>query len=175
MKASLRQNLKTSIIFKDPVGIRFIGGHRCDLDDTKIYFSNKILRSANADVLIWLWFGFVVEFWCKNHFFSLKPEWVTKYFYATNIFPMTPCSVKASPHCALCSWSVHQPNFHYLPEIYIMDFQMRHFWFMLLLLSFWKIYYSICPDSDEWEQLVWQSSIKLLQYEAWEILIIVQW
>ena len=43
-------------------------------------------------------------FWCKNHFCSLKIEGVTKYFLATNIFPKTPCSVKALPHSALhCS------------------------------------------------------------------------
>ena len=37
------------------------------------------------------------SFWCKNHFCSLKIEGVAKYFLATNIFPMTPCSVKVSP------------------------------------------------------------------------------
>ena len=33
-------------------------------------------------------------FWCKNHICILKTEGVIKYFLTTNIFPMTPCSVK---------------------------------------------------------------------------------
>ena len=42
-------------------------------------------------------------FWCKNHFCSLKTEGVIKYFLTKNIFPMTPCLVKALLHCALCT------------------------------------------------------------------------
>ena len=33
----------------------------------------------------------------------MKTEGVTKYFFATNIFSTTTCSVKASPHSAMLS------------------------------------------------------------------------
>ena len=47
-----------------------------------------------SDLDLWL---NSTPFWCKNHFCSLKTEGFTKIFLATNIFPMTSCSVKASP------------------------------------------------------------------------------
>ena len=50
-----------------------------------------------------IWISGSTPFWCKNHFCSLKTEGVIKYFLTKNIFPMTPCLVKALLHCALCT------------------------------------------------------------------------
>ena len=70
-------------------------------------FLTFLLLSCHRPHIAHVRFGFLVEFYpilmYKNHFCSLKTEGVTKHILATNIFPMTPCSVKAKDvvHCAM--------------------------------------------------------------------------